>query len=65
MVLVKAISIAKYGLKSKDALHIACAIETNCDYFLTTDDLIQKRMTNSSEIEIFNPIEFIKIIGEL
>ena len=29
--------IIKQGVKSKDALHIACAIKGKCDYFLTTD----------------------------
>jgi len=36
-----------------------------CEYFLTTDDLIQKRAQNISEIKTFNPIEFIKIIEDL
>jgi len=26
------------GIKEFDALHIACAIEAECDYFITTDD---------------------------
>ncbi|GHV22705.1 hypothetical protein FACS189494_09900 [Spirochaetia bacterium] len=30
----------KLKLKRKDALHIACAIEAGCDYFLTTDGKI-------------------------
>ena len=58
-------SISKHGLKAKDALHIACAIELGCEFFLTTDDIIQKKMQNSNEIKILNPIEFIKIIEEL
>ena len=34
----KANEIMKIGVKSKDALHISCAIEAACDYFITTDD---------------------------
>ena len=34
----KANEIMKYGVKSKDALHLSCAIEAACDYFITTDD---------------------------
>jgi predicted nucleic acid-binding protein len=64
-VLSKATSFAKQGLKPKDALHVACAIVTGCEYFLTTDDIIQKKIKNNSEIKVLNPIEFIKIIEEL
>ena len=28
---------ATLGIKSKDALHIACSVEAQCDYFITTD----------------------------
>ena len=39
----KANEIMKYGVKSKDALHLSCAIEAACDYFITTDDGILKK----------------------
>jgi predicted nucleic acid-binding protein len=64
VIISKATDFGKIGLKAKDALHIACAIETSCAYFLTTDDLIQKKMQNISEIKVLNPVEFIKIIEE-
>jgi predicted nucleic acid-binding protein len=35
---------AQYGLKTPDALHLATAIETGCDAFLT-NDLALKRIT--------------------
>ena len=31
------------GLKPIDALHVACAIELKCDYFLTVDKGILKK----------------------
>lgn len=65
VILLKANSFAKQGLKAKDALHIACAIEMDCEYFLTTDDLIQKKLRGTDEIKVLNPIEFITIIEEL
>ncbi len=43
-------------IKSKDALHIACAIETQCDAFLTTDDRILKKFQNFDEIQVINPL---------
>jgi predicted nucleic acid-binding protein len=56
----KANEIMKYGVKSKDALHISCAIEATCDYFITTDDGILKRY-KTGEIRVCSPIEFINI----
>ena len=49
------------GVKKKDALHIACAIEAKCDYFLTTDKKLLR--TEFDEISVINPIDFIRILG--
>jgi predicted nucleic acid-binding protein len=49
------------GLKAKDALHVACAIETECDYFITTDDQIISKLTNEKSIKVLNPLNFIQI----
>jgi len=57
-------SIQKLGLKAFDALHIACAIETGCDYFLTTDDSILKKLSEFDKIKAINPIELISILEE-
>jgi predicted nucleic acid-binding protein len=47
-----------YGIKAKDALHIACAIKSGCDYVITTDEkLINKNIT---AIKIVNPIDFVR-----
>ena len=64
-ILSKAVLLSKQGLRPKDALHIACAIDAGCDYFLTTDDQIIKKMINSNDVIVLNPIDFIKIIEEL
>jgi predicted nucleic acid-binding protein len=45
------------GLKRKDALHMACAIHGQCEYFLTTDKGILNKKIDG--IEILNPIAFI------
>jgi hypothetical protein len=48
--------VMKYGIRAKDALHIACAIKSGCGYFITTDEkLTNKTLTN---IKIINPIDF-------
>jgi len=49
--------IMETGVKEKDSLHIACAIHTSCDYFLTTDDRLLKYQTN--RIKLINPMQFI------
>ena len=43
-----------------DSLHIACAIVSKCDYFLTTDDQILKLSLVVSVINVNDPIGFIK-----
>ena len=57
---VKANEIMKYGVNAKDALHISCAIEAACDYFITTDDRILKKY-RTGEIKVCSPVEFINI----
>lgn len=51
--------ICKLNIKHKDALHIACAIEAKCDYFLTTDIFLIKKAHFIDKIIIMNPINFI------
>lgn len=45
------------GIKTFDALHIACAVYAGCDYYLTTD----KKLLNTpiSEIKVVSPIIFV------
>ncbi|AEF85452.1 conserved hypothetical protein [Treponema primitia ZAS-2] len=54
----KARELALLGLRQMDASHIACAIFTKADVFITTD----KKILNKSvkEIEVLNPIDFIR-----
>ena len=54
----KAEQLLGFGIKTKDALHIASAIKANADYFITTDKkLINK---NIEGIIIINPIDFLR-----
>jgi len=52
--------LQKLGIKENDSLHIACAIFTNCDYFITTDYKLTTK--DVEKIKIINPIDFIKIM---
>lgn len=53
-----------HGLKAKDALHLACAIEAECDYFITTDDEIIHQRSLVTLIETVNPVDMITIMEE-
>ena len=64
-ILQKATTFVQQGVKAKDALHFACAIESKCQYLLTTDDLFRKKAYGNKLINVLNPIEFIPIIEEL
>jgi predicted nucleic acid-binding protein len=52
--------IAQKGFQKLDSLHLACAISMKCDYFLTTDDSILKKAELLAEVQIDDPIGFIK-----
>ena len=50
------------GIRVNDALHIGCAMESQCEYFITTDTgLTNKKI---EKIQIINPIDFIRKMEE-
>jgi predicted nucleic acid-binding protein len=55
----RATEITGRGLTPRDALHIACALAAGCAFFLTTDDLIVKRMRGYSGIAVMDPTQFV------
>jgi predicted nucleic acid-binding protein len=59
-ILDKAKKLKEIGLRSKDALHISCAISAKCKYFLTTDDKILNKNNLIKDINVIDPIGFIK-----
>jgi predicted nucleic acid-binding protein len=52
--------IRKKKIKPKDSLHLACALEAKCHYFITTDNKILNK--SIEDITIINPIDFIRMI---
>ncbi len=62
-VLNTASMIMKYGIKKLDSLHLACAIMANTEYFLTTDDGVIKKAKHIKNIQIVDPIGFIKEVS--
>ena len=55
--------IMKHGIKKLDSLHLACAIKANADYFLTTDDGVINKALHIQNIQIVDPIGFIKEVS--
>ena len=53
-------NLMSIGMKKYDALHIACAIEGESDYFLTTDDKVLNKNNKIEEITIIDLFDFIK-----
>ena len=47
------------NIRPKDALHLACAMEAKCDYFITTDAKILNKSVGN--IIIVDPIDFVKL----
>jgi len=58
-IIQKAREIASRGLRAKDALHVACAMAAGCDFFLTTDDLVVKKMRGYAGIAVMEPTQYI------
>ena len=59
-ILQKGRLIQHSAIRPKDSLNLACAIESGCQYFITTDKALLKKAELLSEIEIINPIDFIR-----
>ena len=47
------------GVKAKDSLHIASSVAMQCDYFITTDLFLIKKLINFVEIKVVSPVDFI------
>ena len=58
-ILSKAKTFMALGLRHKDAIHLACAIQHKCDYLLTTDKKFLNKDCRVKEIKIVNPMTFI------
>ena|SRR3989338_2243315 len=49
------------GIKPRDSIHLACALNGKAEYFLTCDDkLIKRASALDMNIKIINPLRFIE-----
>lgn len=46
--------------KPKDSLNLACAMKSGCRFFITTDKELLKKSKLFNDIDIINPIDFIR-----
>ena len=60
IILEKGKQIQTINISPKDSLNLACAIESGCRFFITTDNALLKKAALLSEIDIINPIDFIR-----
>lgn len=56
-VIDKANGIVKLGVKAKDPLHVACAINGKVKLSITTGDKLIKKLSGLQEINVLNPID--------
>ena len=56
--------LVEIGLSAKDALHVACAIEGQADYFVTTDDKLIKKLASFREMKAINPVDLVGLVDE-
>ena len=58
----RAAKIMQTGIKTKDAMHLSCAIEGCSDYFISTDIRLLKY--SSEHIKLINPVDFLYLLEE-
>ena len=57
---VQAEGFLRLGLKSSDAIHLACAVASDCDWFFTVDRGILRKISRVGEMRVANPMDFVK-----
>jgi hypothetical protein len=50
------------GIKVKDSIHIASSVVMECDYFITTDLILIKKLANFEGIKVLSPVDFINCL---
>lgn len=52
--------IMELGVKSGDAIHLACAVSAKCNWFFTVDRGILKKVGNIGAMRVANPLRYIE-----
>ena len=56
----RALEIMQLGVKTADAIHLACAESAGCDWFFTVDKGILKKASSIGTMRVANPVQFIQ-----
>ena len=59
-VIIQMNQLIEKGIKAKDSLHVASAIEGKANFFLTTDDQLLMRLKPLNLIDSLNPVDFVR-----
>ena len=60
-IIAKAREFETIGIRPRDAIHLACALKGEAEYFLTCDNkLIKKSSELGINLKIMNPLKFIE-----
>jgi predicted nucleic acid-binding protein len=59
----RSLEIRQSGIKEMDPLHVSCAIEAGCQFFITVDYRLLKYQ--SDKIKICDPIECLNILQKI
>lgn len=60
-VIAAASELLDLGVRSKDALHVACAVAAECRFFVTTDDRLRQRLLGYTRVEVIDPPSFVRL----
>ena len=58
--------LQKLGLRDMDVYHLACAVESGAEYFISVDDEILRKgreIESQYQIKVCNPMEFLRREG--
>ena len=53
-----------HGAHKKDAIHLACAVALQCEYFITTDKSLLNKRRFFQPLQVMNPVEFVTDVLE-
>ncbi len=62
----RARTYGSHGIKVLDALHLACAVEAQANYFCTCDDRFLRRakQIDTEQTKVVSPLELIEVIDQ-
>jgi predicted nucleic acid-binding protein len=63
-ILTTAKRFQSHGAHKKDAIHLACAVSVQCEYFITTDKSLLNKRRYFRPLQVMSPVEFVTEVLE-